>query len=393
MTLPSSHADVIILGAGASGLICAAEAGRRGRSVIILEHNDRIGRKVLVSGGGRCNFTNINAGAEHYLSQNPHFCKSALAGFSPGDFIARLRAHQISYDEKEEGQLFCSGSSSQVVRMLQEDCAAAGVRILLGQRVHDVRRDGRFIVRTGRGTFSSDSLVVATGGLSYPSLGATDIGFRIARSFGLAVTHLSPSLVPLVFSTGDAQAFSALSGLSFNAEVSCGKARFRGPVLFTHRGLSGPAVLQISSYWDKGSEIRIDLLPGTDAPDLLREKRDSRMELQTFLARFLPRRFTSVWCARYAPSRPLCEFSPAELQEVGRRLHGWIVRPSATGGFAKAEVTRGGVDTAGISSKTLEAKDVSGLFFIGEVLDVTGQLGGYNLHWAWASGYAAGQHV
>ncbi len=385
--------DVVIIGAGAAGLTAGIEAGRRGRSVLILEHNDQVGRKVRVSGGGRCNFTNLGIRPEHYISRNPHFCKSALARYSPADFISRLERHGIRYHEKESGQLFCNGSSEQIVRMLVSECGDAGAEIRLKCRVAGVEKRGRFIVRTDTGAFASSSLLIATGGLSYPALGASDLGFRMARQFGIAVTPLKPALVPLSFRRPDTAMLSPLSGVSIHAELSCGPVKFQGPVLFTHHGLSGPAALQISSYWNQGDEIAINLLPGRDAYALFTEHHGSRMELQNFLSRFFPKRFSSLWCSRFVPSKPLSLYSHRDLKAISQKLHNWTIRPADTEGYGKAEVTRGGIDTAELSSKTMEAKKVAGLFFAGEVVDVTGQLGGYNLHWAWASGYTAGQYV
>ncbi len=369
------------------------EAGRRGRAVLILDHNDQVGRKVRVSGGGRCNFTNLGVRPDHYISKNPHFCKSALARFSPADFISRIERHGIRYHEKESGQLFCNGSSDQVIRMLTAECGEAGAELRLKSRITTIEKRGRFMVRTDSAAYSSASLLVATGGLSYPALGASDLGFRIARQFGLSITPLKPALVPLSFRRAEAEMLSPLSGVSIPAELSCGKVRFQGPVLFTHHGLSGPAALQISSYWNQGEELAINLLPGHDAYALFIDHHGSRMELQNFLCRFFPRRFSFLWCSRFAPSKPLALYSHRELKAIAEKLQRWIIRPADTEGYTRAEVTRGGIDTAELSSKTMESKKVQGLFFAGEVMDVTGQLGGYNLHWAWASGYTAGQYV
>lgn len=385
--------DVIIIGAGASGLFCAAECGKRGRSVIVLDHAERVCSKVLVSGGGRCNFSNLNVTADHYLSSNPHFCRSALARFTTRDILALLKKHGIAWFEKEAGQLFCARSSREIVTMLGDECRSAKVEILLKCGITDIRKEEQFIVTTDCGTFRSDSVVIAAGGLSYQNLGATGFGHAVARQFGLRVTELRPGLVPFVFSSHDQKAFKDLSGISLDAGVSCSSRKFRGNILFTHHGLSGPVMLQASSYWSRGTPVLIDLLPDTDLKAVFAEERGSRAELKTLLSRYFPRRFAETWCGLFAPSKPLVECSNRQLQSIEEGLHGWEFRPKGTEGYARAEVTAGGVDTRGISSKTMEAKSTPGLYFIGEVLDVTGQLGGYNLHWAWASGHAAGQYA
>jgi hypothetical protein len=385
--------DVIVIGGGAAGLMCAFEAGRRGRRVVVLEHNERVGRKIEISGGGRCNFTNTGTAPANFISRNPHFAKSALARYTPADFLALVRRHRIGYHEKKLGQLFCDESSGQIVRMLLDECDAAGVEIRTGCRVGSVLKEERFRVETGRGAFESESLVVATGGLSIPKLGATDFGYRVARQFGLKVVSPEPALVPLTLAPHDLASFQPLSGVSVPAIVRCGGAEFAENVLVTHRGLSGPAVLQISSYWSRGLELSVDLLPGEDARALLMRKRADGAELATALGRHLPRRFAQVWADAFAPRKPLRAYSDAEAEAVAGRLHDWRIRPAGTEGFQKAEVTKGGVSTDELSSKTLEARRVPGLFFVGEVVDVTGHLGGYNFQWAWASAHAAGQFV
>ena len=386
--------DVVIIGAGAAGLMCAIEAGKRKRSVLVLEHMDKIGKKIRVSGGGSCNFTNIHLRPDHYLSANPHFCKSALARFSPHDFIAMLESYGITYYEKEKGQLFCRGTSVDIVRMFREECNKAGIEIHVNCRTGSVRtKAGLFFVSTHFGSIEARALVIATGGLSYPELGATDMGFRIAARFGLKITQLKPALVPLVFERHDLQKFNALSGVSFNAAVSCRGRQFRGKVLFTHRGLSGPAILQASLYWDRGDEITIDLMPDRDAYELLSSKRKSRIELSNLLSEYLPRRFSHLWAALHAPSKPLCRYTEKELKDIAQQVHQWTLRPEDTEGYRKAEITAGGIDTDELSSRTMEAKKVPGLYFVGEVVDVAGQLGGYNLQWAWSSGFIAGQYV
>ena len=387
------RADVIVIGGGAAGLMCAFVAGRRGRRVVVLEHNERVGRKIEISGGGRCNFTNTGTTANNFLSSNPHFAKSALARYTPADFVALVGRYGIRYHEKKLGQLFCDGSSRRIIEMLLAECDAAGVEVKTGCRVNAVERGERFGLKTSRGEFESDSLVVATGGLSIPKLGATDFGYRLARQFGLEVVRHEPALVPLTLAPRDLDAFRPLSGVSVPSVVRTDAAEFAENILVTHRGLSGPAVLQISSYWSRGEELSIDLLPGADARSLLEAKRRSGAELSNALGALLPKRFAQVWCEMFAPPRPLRTYTDAEVEATAARLHDWRVRPAGTEGFRKAEVTRGGVHTGELSSKTLEARRVPGLFFVGEVVDVTGHLGGYNFQWAWASGHAAGQHV
>ena len=385
--------DVIIIGAGASGLICAIEAGKRGRSALVLDHGRRIGNKVRVSGGGRCNFTNVNMGYEHYISQNPYFCKSALARFAPDDFISMLNKYNIGYYEKEDGRLFCKKSSGEVVDMLYKGCKLAGVDVVLNCKGNAIDKQDCFIVSTDKGLLESGSLVIATGGLSYPELGATDAGYRIAEQFGIKVTPMKPGLVPLKFGHNDSRTFSELSGISTAVEVNCNNARFKGDMLFTHHGLSGPAILQISSYWNKGDEITINLLPDINAYDFFSARRQSRMEMRNLLSQFFPKRFADKWCELNMRSRAVYQYDDKELKSVAHKLHNWVIKPAGTGGYSKAEVTLGGIDTNELSSKTMESKKVKGLYFIGEVVDVTGHLGGYNLHWAWASGFVAGQYV
>ena len=390
---PLIKKDVVIIGAGAAGLMCSIEAGKRNRSVLVLDHMGSIGKKVRVSGGGRCNFTNIYLRPENYLSANSHFCKSALSRFTPNDFIGMVEKHGIAYHEKENGQLFCRDTSADIVRMLSAECRNAGVAIRVNCRIGSIAKADHFRISTDSGRIDAAALVIATGGLSYPALGATDMGFRTARRFGLKITQLKPALVPFVFSRHDQKLFNALSGVSFHAEVNCKGRRFRGEVLFTHRGLSGPAILQVSSYWDCGEEIAIDLMPEKDAYALLNSERKSRIELSNLLSEYLPRRFSRTWCELYAPSRPLCQYTERELKDIAYQVHHWTIRPEGTEGYGNAEVTAGGVDTEELSSKTMETKKVPGLYFAGEVVDVTGQLGGYNLQWAWASGFVAGQYA
>ena len=385
--------DVIIIGAGASGLICAQEAGKRGKAVLVIDHGQKIGAKIRISGGGGCNFTNLHVSPEHYISQNQHFCRSALSRYTPGDFISLLRKHRIAFHEKEAGQLFCDATSSEIVIMLRTECEKAGAEFLLNCSVKKISNNGLFSVATDKGIFQARSLVIATGGLSYPKLGASDFGLRIAKQFCISVISPRPGLVPLTLSGKELEIFSELSGVSINAEVTVNRASFRGSVLFTHRGLSGPPILQISSYWNRGDLLSIDLLPSLNAYDLLKANRSSRKEIQNLLSLYLPSRFIQAWCSYYLQTKPVCQFTEKELRSAAEKLNAWQVKPSGTEGYAAAEVTIGGIDTNEVSSKTMEAKKVPGLYFIGEVLDVTGQLGGYNLHWAWATGHAAGQHV
>ncbi|MBM2846963.1 MAG: hypothetical protein HW407_2275, partial [Bacteroidetes bacterium] len=342
---------------------------------------------------GRCNFTNIIADHEHFLSENPHFCKSALARYTPDDFIALVQKHGISYHEKKLGQLFCDQSSRQIISMLEKECADAGADIIVGCQISDVKKEQRFLVTTNKGVFESDSLVIATGGLSIPPLGATDFGYRLAKQFGLNITHTKPGLVPLTFKKDDVSFFGELSGVSTDAIVSCNGHSFRENILFTHRGLSGPSVLQISSYWNRGDTISINLSPDVDLLEYLKGKHQSVAEFATVLSGVLPNRLAKEWCSRYVPSKPILHYSFKELESIAGRLHDWKLVPQGTEGYAKAEVTCGGVDTNELSSKTMEAKKVPGLFVIGEVVDVTGHLGGYNFQWAWASGFVAGQVV
>jgi len=384
--------DVIILGAGAAGLMCAIEAGKRGRTVLVLERNDVIGKKIRISGGGRCNFTNLITDPEHYVSANPHFSRSALARYTPSDFLALVERHGIGYHEKKLGQLFCNDSSQQIIDMLSVECRAAGVRIRTSCHVSSVTNEGPFTVATGEGKLSADSLVVATGGLSIPKLGASDFGYRVARQLGLAIVPARPGLVPLRFAQ-DERLFSELSGVSVDAIVTVGKTSFRENLLFTHRGLSGPAILQGSSYWEPGVPLTLNLSPERDLAGFLTERQRSQTELATALAEIVPKRLARLWCQRFFPSMPLNRYSPAQLRSLAEQLHGWRIVPDGTEGYAKAEVTCGGVDTSELSSKTMESAKVPGLYFIGEVVDVTGHLGGYNFQWAWASGFAAGQAV
>ncbi len=385
--------DVVVIGGGAAGLMCAIEAGKRGRKVLVLEHQERLGKKILISGGGRCNFTNINAGPDNYLSANPHFCKSALARYRPADFIGLVERHGIAYHEKKLGQLFCDVTSRQIVELLEQEARLAGVTVRLGARVSETKVAGGFQLTTNLGEFAADSLVVATGGLSAPKIGATDFGFRLAQQLGHSVNATRPGLVPVTWGPEDRDSYGPLSGISLEVTATAGGRSFTENLLFTHRGLSGPAILQVSNYAEPGQSIELDLLPGRPAAELLAAERNTAKELRNVLAMRLPQRFTQEWCARNAPSKPMNRYTPAELAVIAGRLHHWEIRPAGTEGYATAEVTCGGVDTREVSSKTMESRRVPGLYFIGEVLDVTGWLGGYNFQWAWASGHAAGQFV
>ncbi len=388
-------ADVVVLGGGAAGLFCATTAGRRGRKVVVLEHMSEPGRKILISGGGRCNFTNLDVSAGNFLSDNPHFMKSALARFSPSDFIALVEKHGIPWHEKSRGQLFCDRTASEIRDLLVSECHSAGVEILTRANINAVSKPpgGHFEVRTGIGDFSCESLVVATGGLSFPRLGASDLGYRIARQFGLEVVEPRPALVPFVWKEPDQAKFGGLAGVSCEAAVTTGGHGFTDGILFTHRGLSGPAVLQVSSYWEEGGRIQVDLLPGRNLEQWLKAERDSgsRLLVRSALQNFWPKRIVESFVASRLLDRPLPNLPDAAARELAAVFQKWEFVPAGTEGYAKAEVTRGGVSTNELSSKTLEAKGVKGLFFVGEVVDVTGWLGGFNFQWAWASGHAAGE--
>jgi predicted Rossmann fold flavoprotein len=402
--------DVIIIGSGAAGLMCAMQAGQRGRSVALLDHAKKLAEKIRISGGGRCNFTNINTGPENFISANPNFCRSALARYSPQDFIALLQKHNIGYHEKTLGQLFCDDESEAVIAMLRGECEAAGVKRFMSCEVSEINyspepEDGetmphqhRFHVSTSRGEFNAASLVIATGGLSIPKTGATPYGYHVAEQFGIPITKLKPGLVPLTFAPDDWKPYAGLTGVSLDTVVSFGKQSFRENMLVTHRGLSGPAILQISSYWQHGEPLHINLLPDCDMQTLLGEQKTSKKLLSNYLIQWFPKSFSEVWCAELTAhtkieNKPLNQYNDKERKQIAAQLHDWQVIPSGTAGYGKAEVTCGGIDTHALSSKTMECIEVPGLYFIGEVVDVTGWLGGYNFQWAWASGYAAGQSV
>ena len=399
-----SSFDLIIIGAGAAGMMCAATAGQRGRRVLLLDHAPRIGEKIRISGGGRCNFTNRRVSADNYLCRNPHFVRSALSRYGAADFIALVDRHGIAWHERDWGQLFCDDSAQQIIDMLRRECDDGQVSWLFPATVQAVERGDaraeRFSVTTNRGTFAAHSLVIASGGLSIPKIGASPFGYRIAEQFGLPVVAPRPALVPLTLPPETLALIAPLSGISLEVEASCAGPAFREAALVTHRGLSGPAILQASSYWQAQayddapwSPVQLDLLPGVDTEAWLLAHASERTLLANLLAERLPRRFAQAWCELHACNRPLNEFRHAALRDIAARLAAWQLTPAGTQGYAKAEVTLGGVDTHALSSRTLEARALPGLYFIGEVMDVTGHLGGYNFQWAWSSGVACGEAV
>lgn len=385
--------DAIVIGAGAAGLMCAIEAGKRGRRVLLLDHMEKIAEKIRISGGGRCNFTNMHTRPDNFLSRNPHFCKSALNQYTQQDFIAMVQKHGIAFHEKKLGQLFCDKSSSQIIDMLLKEARDAGVILRTGTKIHDVKFEaGHYVVNDEE---SCASLVIASGGLSIPKIGATDFGYEIAKQFGLNVIARRAGLVPLTFDGVMLEKCKALSGLSVEANVTCGKKMFNEGLLFTHRGLSGPSILQISSYWEDGQEIVINLAPEIDVSFSLKEKKKSqpKQHINNVLAEILPKRLAQSICDELSCSGPLGTLSHAVIEEIGRAVNEWRIIPTGTEGYRTAEVTLGGVDTKDLSSQTMQAVKQPGLFFIGEVVDVTGHLGGFNFQWAWSSGYVAGQSV
>ncbi len=385
--------DALILGGGAAGLMCAIEAGKRGRRVAVLERADRLGKKILISGGGRCNFTNLHGTPENFLSSNPHFAKSALARYTPADFIALVEKHRIPYHEKTLGQLFCDRSARDILGMLEAECQDAGVSVSLNTKIHDVERTREFVVHAANAEFRAPALVVATGGLSIPKLGATSLGYDLARQFGLAIREPWPGLVPLLLSAEDSSRYSNLAGVSTEVIASFAGQQFQEKMLITHRGLSGPAILQISSYWNKRQKkpqpILIDLAPGHEITSTFRDPTTPRnlSALRSELHKSLPHRFADRWLDAHAPT----SWTNHSLADLEEQTHAWEVLPAGTEGFEKAEVTAGGVDTDELSARTMESRKIPGLFFIGEVVDVTGHLGGFNFQWAWASGAAAGR--
>lgn len=382
--------DALVLGAGAAGLMCAIEAGKRGRKVAILERSERAGKKILISGGGRCNFTNLYCQPENFICGNAHFAKSALARYTPADFIALLEAHRIPYHEKTLGQLFCDRSAQDITEMLEAEGRAAGIKVFLNTRIAEIKRTNEFEVSTEAAEFRAPVLVIATGGLSIPKMGATPFGYDVARQFGLKIQKTRPALVPLVFGPNDRKHYCELAGVSAEVIASTNGQSFREKMLITHRGLSGPAILQISSYWEKGQPIRIDLAPDRDVLATASEAkvRDMTSARSAFQG-ILPKRFATRWLELHAP----VTWSNQTLEQTEKQIHEWSILPVETEGYEKAEVTAGGVDTNELSSRTMESKKTPGLFFIGEVVDVTGQLGGYNFQWAWASGAAAGREL
>ncbi|MEF3083738.1 NAD(P)/FAD-dependent oxidoreductase [Luteimonas sp. SMYT11W] len=391
--LPSTEWDVIVLGAGAAGLMAAIAAGQRGRRVLVLDHANKVGKKILMSGGGHCNFTNTGTTPAQYLSDNPHFCKSALARYTPQDFIELVDRHGIAWHEKELGQLFCDGSSKQIVQLLLDEADAVGVQVRTHCTVQQPRRiDDGYAIDTAAGRLRCTSLIVATGGLSIPSMGATGFGYDLARAFGHTLVPTRAGLVPLTLSGKHQERLDELSGVALDVEAGCNGASFRNRMLVTHRGVSGPAILQISSYWQPGDDLRLDLLPGRDALAWLQTQQAERpgTELKNVLAELMPRRFAQRLCEIWLPNRPMKQFTPPQLQDTAALLQAWPLVASGTEGYRTAEVTLGGVDTGRVSSRTMESQHAPGLYFIGEVLDVTGWLGGYNFQWAWASGMAAG---
>jgi predicted Rossmann fold flavoprotein len=390
--MKSTPFDVVVIGAGAAGMFAAFTAGQRGRSVLLIDHSSKIGEKIRISGGGRCNFTNLHASPAQYLSQNPHFCRSALARYTPQDFLKLLQRHRIRYHEKTLGQLFCDDSAQQIIDLLIDECRDAQVQWRTGTSVNHIERasNGRFQLQTSQGFYDAESLIIATGGLSIPQIGATGFGYELAKQFGLRVIEPSPALVPLTFPGPEWQHFAELSGVAFDADVSCGKTMFREAILITHRGVSGPAILQISSYWKPGQILTIDLAPHDDLVSRFQERAQGEQLLGNALADWLPRRFAQLWCEQRDVNKPMKQLGAKALQKLAEELHHWQARPAGTVGYKKAEVTLGGVDTHELSSKTMMANNQPGLYFIGEVVDVTGWLGGYNFQWAWASAHAAG---
>ncbi len=389
--------DVIIVGAGASGLMCAIEAGKRGRSTLILDQSKKPGNKIRMSGGGRCNFTNYDISADNYLSDNPHFCKSALSRFTQWDFLAMVHNYQIPFHERDHGQLFCDDSAKDILDMLLAECRNANVEIRLNSHIDRIEQqaDHHFRLHSSRGQFHCQSLVVATGGLSIPTMGSSSFGYQIAQQFGITVKPTAAGLVPFTLQPADKQRFAPLSGIAINSVVSNPRTRFRENVLFTHRGLSGPAILQISNYWQPGEAIEINLLPDLSLLEHLKEAQKERpqQQIKTVLQQLLPKRLIQAFIEERLLEQPLANSRFEQFETIATAIQKWQIKPNGTEGYRTAEVTLGGVDTGAISSKTLEAKQVKGLYFIGEVLDVTGWLGGYNLQWAWASGWCAGQYV
>ena len=394
--MPSNrHADVLIIGGGAAGLMCASTAGYAGKKVIVLEASNRCGKKILMSGGGRCNFTNIGTSSKNFISQNPHFCKSALARYSPHDFIELVERHGIAYHEKELGQLFCDESSKQIVKMLLDECQQAGVEVVVDCNIQRIERADCFVVHSNQGVFFADKLVIASGGLSIPSMGASGFGYDIAKQFGHSIIATRAGLVPFTLSGKPLEQYAELSGLSLPVSVKTPAAEFSNALLFTHRGLSGPAVLQISSYWQLGETIEINLLPNIDfaAHLLVLQQQGHKAELKTVLSELLPKRLAQLLCSDFFSNKPINQHTHSELKQIAYAIQHWALTPSGTEGYRTAEVTLGGVNTDEISSSSFESKLCPNLYFIGEVLDVTGHLGGYNFQWAWACAQATGKSL
>lgn len=395
----TKQVDVVVIGAGAAGLMCAAVAGQRGKSVMLIDHASVLAEKIRISGGGRCNFTNLHAGPQNFLSENPHFCKSALARYTPQDFLGLMKTYGIAYHEKHKGQLFCDNSAEQIIQMLKSECHKGGVEITMPCKVSHLKKNAeQFEIETDQGPVLARSVVIATGGLSIPKIGATDFAFRIAKQFDIPVIAPLPALVPLTFDAESWQVFVPLAGISMEVEIETGvkkqRGHFREDLLFTHRGLSGPAVLQISSYWKEGSEISINLLPDVDlAEQLIIEKSTSRKNLVNVLAAYLPQRLADGWLqvGNYPADQRIADMTDKSLRTLGESINNWKIIPNGSEGYKKAEVTRGGIDTKALSQQSMMVNKVPGLYFIGEAVDVTGWLGGFNFQWAWASGVAAGQ--
>jgi predicted Rossmann fold flavoprotein len=388
-------ADVVIVGAGGAGMMCAIQAAKRRRRVLLIDHAQKIGRKILISGGGRCNFTNIHTSPDSFVSKNPHFCKSALSRFTPEDFITMVKAHGIAFHEKKLGQLFCNGSAQNILDMLVNECTTAGASFDTDCQIKSIHKNTGFILETNHGSIAAESLVIASGGLSIPQIGATGFGYEIAKQFGLAIVPTAPALDGFNFNQEDLNRFRDLPGVSIDTVVKCNGAAFRENILFTHTGLSGPASLQASLYWHSGDPLIIDLMPEQNVYAQLTGEIETstKLDVKNVLAEYLPKRFADKFCQINSISGKVAQVPLKQLADFCSLLHSWTIFPSGTVGYRKAEVTRGGVDTEELSSKTMQARKVPGLYFVGEVVDVTGQLGGYNFQWAWASGYAAGQYV
>lgn len=387
--------DVIIIGAGASGLMCAIEAGKRNKKVLVFDYSDKAGKKILLSGGGACNFTNLHLNPNQYLSQNKHFCISALKRFNQYDILSMIQKHGISYHERELGRLFTNRLSQDIVNMLLKECGETDVTIIRKCGALTVKKSDLFLVRSKKHHFSSESLVIATGGMSFQEKGVLGFGYNIAREFGINVINLHPGLVPLTYSAEDLKVFKDLAGIFVDSTVTCNMMSFRENILFTHRGLSGPAILQISSYWKRGDIININLVPDLDLFEFLKQRKQEKPKTaaKTILCELLPKRLVETLCKNRGENKPVCNVTDIELKDIARSFNNWEMQPNGTEGYRIAEVTAGGVDTKELSSKTLESRKIKGLYFIGEVVDVTGHLGGYNLQWAWSSGYCAGQFV